>query len=110
MQLENWRPESGSCDAIDLSISVDALATGWTAALARVPKVVVSGEPLSAPPSPKTVSLAVGRQTLKTFGFTFPEAPGWSLTKPKDPEVAAQSGTPPAGENSVQPRTVTRLK
>lgn len=111
MQLENWRPVSTSCDALDLSISVETLATGWNAALVRVPKVVVSSEPISAPPALKTVSLAVGRQTVKTFGFTFPEAPGWTLARPKEPRVAAKPGTPPpAVANAIQPRTVTRLK
>lgn len=110
MQLENWRPNSASCEGVELSIPVESLATGWTAALGRIPKVVVSSEPLAPVAAPKSVSLAVGKQTIKTFGFTFPEAPGWGQARPIEPAAAAQPVSIAPVSAEIKPRTVTRLK
>jgi SNF2 family DNA or RNA helicase len=94
----------------DLSLPVETLATGWNAALARLPRINVQSETVGVEP-PRAISLAVGKDVVKTFGFTFPEAPSWNVGRKTDvapAEVKPQTPGRPGGDPPK--RTITRLK
>ena len=63
---------------VDLSLSTKPLATGWNAAIARTPKVQTTKLAIGIKP-PAAISLKAAWSRIKTFGFTFPEAPHWGL-------------------------------
>jgi len=91
--------------SVDLSISVSTFATGWGAALTRTRKIDVVTTDFSSE-VPKTISFRLGRPTVKTYSFAFPELPEW----PAEPR-GKTSPTP----NKPRAKTVgdpnrTRLK
>jgi SNF2 family DNA or RNA helicase len=95
--------------SVNLGIAAECFATGWQAALGRAPKVdVQSLEPDIA--APKCFAVSLAGQSVKVFGFTFPESPLVSASTrqaaaPPKPRPAA----PPGVESSV-PRRATRIK
>jgi SNF2 family DNA or RNA helicase len=60
--------------SVDLSFFVSAFATGWGAALTRAQKIDVLTTDFSSE-LPKTISFRLGRPTVKTYSFAFPELP-----------------------------------
>ncbi len=82
-----FEPADVPCEArpavtrLDLDIPVNPFNTGWNAAIARPPKVVVDRVAIEAD-APKLLSIQFRRSPVKTFSFTFPEAPAWALQQP----------------------------
>ena len=86
------RPEVSQ---LDLRIAVDPFNTGWNAAIGRPPKVVVEGLAFDGQ-TPKILSVQCRRAPIKTFSFTFPEAPAWALNQPaKKPDARPPLASPP---------------
>ena len=86
------RPEVSQ---LDLRIAVDPFNTGWNAAIGRPPKVVVEGLAFDGQ-APKVLSVQCRRAPIKTFSFTFPEAPAWALNQPaKKPDARPPLANPP---------------
>ena len=87
------RPEVSQ---LDLKVAVDPFHTGWNAAIGRAPKVVVEGLAFDGQ-APKILSVQCRRAPIKTFSFTFPEAPAWALNQPAKKPAArpAPAGPPP---------------
>lgn len=95
---------------VDLQIAVSAFPTGWNAALARPPKIVVESLEFDSQ-SPKVLSVQFRRIPVKTYSFTFPEAPSWGLKSPaKNDEARPTALLPQAADRPGKaPRKVTRL-
>jgi SNF2 family DNA or RNA helicase len=90
------RPEVAQ---LDLKVAVDPFHTGWNAAIGRAPKVVVEGLAFDGQ-APKILSVQCRRAPIKTFSFTFPEAPAWALNQPgKKPDAR-----PPLANPAPEPR------
>jgi len=78
----------------DLQIAVAPFHTGWNAALARPPKIVVESVPFDGQ-TPKILSVQFRRTPVKTFSFMFPEAPAWGLNKAaKKPDARSAPADP----------------
>lgn len=101
--------------SVDLRLTVQTLATGWNAALSRPPKVQASGVGLKINP-PSAISLKASWSRVKTFGFTFPEAPHWGI--PSDskstaspPATKAAAGSQRKAQTRIQPpREIIKLE
>lgn len=65
---------------LDLEIPVAPFNTGWNAAIARPPKVVVERVATDLE-TLRILSVQFRRSPVKTFSFTFPEAPAWALQR-----------------------------
>ncbi len=88
---------------LDLRVPVDPFNTGWNAAIGRPPKIVVEG-PAFDGQAPKTLSVQFRRAPIKTFSFTFPEAPAWALKPPADKPAAQPPQANPPASQPPEPR------
>ena len=61
-------------NSVDLSFSVSSFATGWGAAITRTQRIDIATTDIGSE-MPKTISFRLGRPTVKTFSFAFPELP-----------------------------------
>jgi SNF2 family DNA or RNA helicase len=103
-------PEEKQADRADsaslqLDIPVSIFATGWNAALQRVPKIISDSVGL-VPESPNVVSISIRRQKLKTVSITFPELPAAALPPGKEAGQPANA-LAKAGQAS---KSTTRIK
>ena len=105
--------EFRSWTTADLIIRADIFSTGWQTALGRTPKIDVKTVPLTSA-QPGVVSVGFGNDTVRAFGFAFPEAP--SLAKPcqtigktDSPSQACTRDLAP-GTTSAAPARLTRIK
>jgi SNF2 family DNA or RNA helicase len=89
---------------IPLDFSIEPIAHGWNAALARPPKIELAAPLEFDAPKIRAASLRLGDVKLKTFSYTFPEAPHFNVA-PAAP--AAPTSAEPAPD---RPASITRLK
>lgn len=73
--------------SFDLNVPVAPFQLGWNAALSRPPKIVVDSVAFDAV-RPRVLSVQFRRIPVKTFSYTFPEAPAWA--------AASRAAEPPA--------------
>ena len=97
----------------DLVVQADIFSTGWQTALGRTPKIDFKAVPLQSP-QPGVVSVGLGNDKVRAFGFAFPEAP--SFAKPS-PAVGQTDSLPHATQGVLSPGTeraastrLTRIK
>jgi SNF2 family DNA or RNA helicase len=97
----------------DLTLSTSIYSTGWQLALTRTPRIDVHSIPLATSP-PRTLSVTVKRQTVKTFGFSFAQSTWPLMLAPPDNESEAigwgQAVSPGQHAISAGPRKRTRIK
>ena len=76
-----------SASSIDLTLAVEPLATGFSSALQRLPRIELLPSLLTPAEPPRTISLAIPRAKPRVLSFTFPEgSPLTSLAqKPTSP-------------------------
>ena len=79
--------------AVDLAVPVFTFATGWGAALSRVPKVTATSVDLG-PARPKAMFVSIRRPTIKVISHTFPELPDWGAEEHLEP-AAPRAESPP---------------
>lgn len=102
---------SVSATSISLEFAVDLHVGGWNAGLARAPKIELGKLDLTLH-APRAASLRLGDLKLKTFSYTFPEAPHFNPVG----RVAEKPAAAPAAEDDTEAPTpaakkvVTRLK
>lgn len=65
-------------ESSEFEVPVDVFATGWNGLLNRGERIAVEAVNLEVP-LPKTVAINPRKTPIKTFGFTFPEAPAHEL-------------------------------
>ncbi len=92
---------------LDLDIPVAPFNTGWNVALARPPKVVVERVAIDAE-TPKVLSVQFRRWPVKTFSFTFPEAPAWAFQQQAGKSDARKPAAVPSRPDGATPK-VTRI-
>lgn len=90
---------------IQLALPVETFPTGWQTALTRLPKIAVTSDPLAVE-KPRSISIRITKQRVRTIGFTFPEAPEWTFAK-REPGAPATKPQPPADAPARKP---TRIK
>jgi SNF2 family DNA or RNA helicase len=90
----------------DLTLPVELHVSGWNAGLARLPKIEPTGCDLRLE-KPRAASLRLGNIALRTFSYTFPEAPAWAKSAPARP-----APRPNSSREEVAPRRApaTRIK
>lgn len=92
---------------VPLTLPVELFAGGWNAGLSRLPKIELVQFDLQLP-RVRAASLAMRGIPLRTFSYTFPEAPA-SVIAPPPPSTANEKRT--AGESPREPRpSLTRVK
>ena len=90
---------------VELHVSADVFPTGLGAGLGRS-QPIVTRRAVMEMDTPQVVPIRLRPPLIKTFGFTFPEAPSWGLAFSKKPNPAPARPTPAA----VQPkRSLTRI-
>jgi SNF2 family DNA or RNA helicase len=90
----------------ELRIAVECFATGWQTALLRDPKIEVQVHNLRIE-APKSFAVSVAGQSVKVFGFTFPESP--LVGQPPSPPAILKAKQPPSGAIR-KPAGATRIK
>ncbi len=99
-------PRVTSVDRNDLQLTVAPFATGWQTAINRPPKITVDN--LSPKfDGPRAVSFAIGRSKLRTFSFTFPEAPDWGVEHLAKKKTAKR---PKPSNDTAEKKPCTRIK
>lgn len=93
--------------SLDLSLATEPLATGWNAAIARAPKIQTTSVAIGVKP-PAAISLKASWSRIKTFGFTFPEAPHWGQEKAQPTKSNAAATT--TGGQKPDKKKHTRIK
>lgn len=97
-----------------LTPEVQIFATGFQAALARKPKVIVQKAKLEFD-RPRRVTIPIGKPKIKTFSLAFSggaAAPAFlqSKTKPEKSTALATTEPAPPSEEKKPPKKYTRLK
>jgi len=110
----SWRPDDPPhTTQIDLSLSPAIEATPWQTALARPVKIrLLRLSPKSQ--RPKTVSIPIGRQKIRTFSYDFAQAAGTGATSASSPVADATGDANSLRESVASPvsaaTTRTRIK
>lgn len=95
--------------SIPVELPVDLHVGGWNAALTRLPKVEALSFDLRAE-APRAATLRLGDLKLKTFSYTFPEAPHFQpIGRPAPTPLATEAATSDTSSTPVR-RNLTRLK
>jgi SNF2 family DNA or RNA helicase len=86
-------------ETFDLAVPVECFVTGWQTALGRAPKIDLLSLELPIAP-PKSFAIGIASPPIKTFGFTFPEAPIAAQQAPAKPGLAPPSSCSGSRETS----------
>ncbi|HTN77402.1 MAG TPA: DEAD/DEAH box helicase [Pirellulaceae bacterium] len=93
--------------SLALDFPIELFANGWNAGLTRPPKLAVNSSDLGIT-KPRVGSMRMRDVSIRTYSYTFPEAPAWAQ---KAPALSVPAASAEEATNTTENRpTITRLK